>query len=941
MTHGTQSQSVLHKGCLILILVSCFIAFDKHHAQESPQPFYPDGTYLEDVPTPDEVLGFPLGQKPARYDEAIRYLKILDEISPRGQLMETGETHEGRKLYIFLVTSEDNMEKLEEIRDNHAKLADPRRIRSNSEAESIIESNPAVVWLMYNVHGNELSGADASLQLAYQLTAGTDETTKNILQEVIVGIDPIENPDGRERTLAQLQQWKGYVPSTDVQNITHSGVWPGGRTNHYLFDMNRDWFILSQPESRARVKTILQWNPQLVVDAHEMGSFSTYFFNPPREPISLNIPPVILKWWEVFSTDQARAFDKYGWSYYTRESFDEWYPGYGSSWPYFMGSIAILYEQARTSGTHVKRPDGTVLSFREAIHHQFVSSLANARTAAENRKALLRDFYRTKQETISGPKKGDVQAYIINPGENPARTRRLIKKLLMQSIEVEMATKDFRMSDIRSYWNANTTTNTLPKGTYIIRMNQPMHRLIKAILEFDPRLTTKFLREERESLEKGRGTRMYEVGAWSMLLAYDVDAYVSTTRPSVETKSVTVLPESEGHVTEPNATYGFIIDYQDDHAVDALIHLLEHGYKVCSANKPFTIAGRSFSRGSLLLRIHENPKSLIEDIKNIARLSHAVIYGINTAMTDKGPDFGSQEFRLLTQPRLAVLTGPGINTSNFGALWYLLDCELKCKHTILDVTNLSRIDLRKYNVLILPSTWRGPEAYKQIFGKKELKSLKGWVADGGTLVAIGNGAVFLADTTTSFSKVRLRRQVLKDLEQYKAAYEQEKNIGKTKIDSLAIWEGADTSNPDEKQKETPKVDVKALKTLDEKQRVFMPRGTILSIDLNEEHWLNFGANQKVPAIVYTSYAFLSKRPVQTAARFSEGSHLRLSGLLWPEARARWEKSAYTTRESYEKGQLILFADEPNYRSYFYGTTRLLINSIFLGPGFGTSQPVMD
>ncbi len=908
-------------------------------SQAEERPFYPQGTYMQDVPSPEDVLGFPLGKRPAHYDEIVKYLMTLSEKSPRVHLLETGQTHEGRRLYVAIISSEENMERIDEIRKNLSVLADPRRKESSARAQEIISSNPAVVWMMYNVHGNELSGADASLQVAYQLAAGTDETTKTIRKELIVGIDPSENPDGRERTLAQLQQWNGVVPTSDTQHIFHSGVWPGGRTNHYLFDMNRDWFILSQSETRARVKTILQWHPQFVVDAHEMGSFSTYFFNPPREPISLHLPPTIRKWWTIFAQDQAEAFDRYGWSYYTAESFDEWYPGYGSSWGYFLGAVSILYEQARTSGTQVKRPDGTTLTFREAVHHQFTSSMANITTATRNREAILRDYYQTKREAVSTTKRGDVQAYYITPGTNPTRARRLVEKLLEQGIEVERAEADFRINQLQSYWDSKPVTRTLPQGTYIIKMNQPLSLLITAILEFDPRLTSKFLQEEKESLEKGRGTRMYEVSAWSMLMAYGVDAYTSTAYPSVKTSTVRELLEPEGRVTNPQPAYGYLIDYCDDHAVDALISLLDSDYKIYAANKPFEIEKKSFCRGSLLLRINENPETLPEGIQKVAQATHVQIMGVNTAFTEKGPDLGSPQFRLLYPSRVALLTGPGFNTSNFGALWYLLDYELQCQHTILNILDIGRIDLRKYNVLILPSTRSNPETLQQLFGKKGLKELKDWVTNGGTLIGMDNSTAFLADTTRTFSKVRQRRQVLKTLAQYEAAYLQEKGIERIKIDSLAIWEGTGTNEPKQKEKEEPKADVKALASLDKKQQVYMPRGAILRVDLDTEHWLNFGCDSQIPAILYTPYAYLSKKPVQTAARFSEASDLRLSGLLWPEARKRWEKSAYATREAYGKGQIILFAGEPNYRSYFYGTTRLLLNSIFLGPGFGTQQPV--
>jgi len=934
-----------------MLRITCLAAFlvpGESISQEYTTPFYPDGTYESGIPSPEEVLGFPVGERPALYEEVVRYIKTLADQSDRVLLFESGETYEHRTMYYLVVSSEENLARLTDIVEGGvAKLADPRTLSSDNEAQSLIDSIPAVVWMMYSIHGDEFSGTDSSLQLAYQLAAGTDPATEQIRRKLVVGIDPMENPDGRERYIAQMRQWSGSSYNTDSQSIQHTGAWPWGRTNHYLFDLNRDWFIQAHPESRARVRTLLRWNPQVVVDAHEMGSFDTYLFNPPREPIHPNIHRSIRNWWKIFSADQAKAFDRYGWSYYTREWLDDWFPGYGTSFPSLYGAVGILYEQAQTDGTPIKRPDGTVLTFREAVHHQLTSSLANITTAADNNKALLRNYYEMKKEALSTRKKGDIQTYYINPEKNPARARKLVERLLMLGIEVETTGEAVQLKNLRSCWSTEPVKRTLPQGTYVIRLTQPLRPLINSILEFDPRMTTAFLQSERESLEKGRGTRMYEASAWSMLLAYDVDAYVSTDTPAVGTVMIDIVSEPDGHVVNPEPAYGFIIDYRDDSAVDALIDLFEKGYTVRSAKKPVTIEGRSFSRGSLLLRVQENPGSLNEDLREVARTAHTNIYGVDTALSQEGPDLGGREFQLLAAPRIALLTGPSISMYSFGTLWYMLDHELNCRHTVINSTYLNSLDLRKYNVLIMPSAGSSPETYRRILGDSGLKKIKDWVSDGGTLIGVGAGAVFLADSTTVFSKVKLRRQALGELDLYRDAVQREDSAGTAQVDSLTVWEGAaDIDAQDKNAKKKDEKEAAKKKLSDEKRaehdrqlRLFMPRGAILRTVLDEEHWMNFGAGEKVPAIVYSQYAFLSKTPVQTSARLSEASQLRVSGLLWPEARERWGKTAYATREACGSGQVILFAGEPNFRSYFYGTGRMFINSMLLGPGFGSRQVV--
>ena len=904
---------------------------------QDPQPFYKNGTYDSTIPTPAEIMGHEIGERPSRHAEILDYFRVLAEISPRMQLVISGKTHEGRTLIYALISAEGNQNKIDTIKENIGKLADPRQLRSGAVTD-IVQNTPAVAWMMYSIHGDELSGADAAVQLAYQLTAGTDAQTQKLLENLVIGIDPMENPDGRDRYLAMMQQWNGNIPNPDVQSIQHAGAWPWGRTNHYLFDLNRDWFILSQPESRARVSALTDWHPQLVIDAHEMGAFSSFLFPPARKPVNQNYQHRLLKWIEKFAADDAKAFDAYGWSYYTREWLEEWYPGYGSSLPMLRGAVAILYEQASTDGTLIKRPDGTILTFREAVHHQFISSLANLTTLAENRETLLREFYEFKKAAISGKKSG-VQAYFIVPGKNPSRVNRMIERLQMQGVEIEIADAEFSVNSAKNYWEKAAKSHKLPKGTYMIRTNQPLRHLINAVMEFDPRMSTEFLKWERETIEKGKeATKLYEVSAWSLPMAYDVEAYASNTAAPVKTSPVKTIPKSAGQLINAEARYGYLIDFRDDNAVHALLKLLKKGYNVRLKQEASTIKSQVFPRGSLLIRKHENPATLTDDLQQISTETGTKIYGINTSLAEKGSDLGGDENYLLTEPRIALLAGPNLSAYNVGAMWYLLDYELGMRFSIIPNANINRADLRKYNVLILPSTRGGQETYGRIFGKNGIKKLKTWVSNGGTLIGIGNASAFLADSASKMSQVRLKRQSLKMLDKYQNALENEWQTGKYVIDSLAMWEGESQAPVSETMTKT-KTDTSKLAELDKRQRSFQPRGAFLNLTLDTEHWLTAGMGAQVPALLYSSYAYLSKKPVETVGRFSDAHNLRLSGLLWPEARERWQKTAYLTRESLGSGQIILFADEPNFRSYTYGTARLLINAMLLGPGCGTHQSV--
>jgi hypothetical protein len=404
---------------------------------------------------------------------------------------------------------------------------------------------------------------------------------------------------------------------------------------------------------------------------------------------------------------------------------------------------------------------------------------------------------------------------------------------------------------------------------------------------------------------------------------------------------VTEIAPSVGQLENPQAQYGYLFSYGSRGATLTVARLLEQGFKLRVAKKPFTVEGKKFAPGTILLRKSENPATdVVSVLQNLSEGFGINVFGVNTALAEEGTDLGGNEFELLQMPKIGLLANSPINFTDFGAIWHLLDQKLDMRITAIDIARFGWTDLSLYNVLIFPSSWGGGEEYSRQLGKGGIAKLKQWVENGGTLIAIGSAAAFAADTSVGLSQVRLKEVILDSLPVYEKSLAKLEQAEEFQIDTIALWQLKETPVIEKKEQEekATQTDSKTLKEADERGKLFMPRGAILRVNLDIEHWLSFGAGEKVPVLVYSSDAFMSKEPVQSVGRFAKTPELRLGGLLWPEARQRWAQTAYMTRESKGKGQVILFATPPNFRGYFNGAERLLVNAFLLGPGLGAEIP---
>lgn len=910
--------------------------------QEPPIPFgdpphlawtepWSEGTEHDpSIPTFDTFLGAPAGTRLAQGNQIRAAFEAWAELSPRMQLFEHGVTHEGRPLYHAVVASEANVERLDQLLADQQTFADPRR----EGAADLIESRPAFAWMGYSIHGDETSGADAAPVLAWHLIAGTSDDVTAILDEVVVVIDPNMNPDGRARTLAQVEQMSGYVVDIDHASMQR-GRWPYGRGNHYLFDMNRDWIAGIAPETRGRWKAVRRYWPQVFVDGHEMGPLETFLTYPQAEARHPQLPDTLLDWQGRFADDLGRAFDSFGWGYYTREWADGWGPFYSDAWGSLTGAVGILYEQARGSGKPVRRASGEIVPYREAVHGQFVASVANLRTLAENRVAIRRDYFEARRAAIGAGAEEDV--FVIRPsGDGDARVARLLAILDAQGIEY--GRNSGTLTDAVDQLGNEAESLEL-EDVVTVSLAQPQGRLASAFLAFDPRLPKQYVDRERADLERDGDGNIYDTTAWDLGRALDLECWWG--RFSAPDGSNRGESNDRGGVALAAPSIGWAIHGDRDQAVSVAARLMELGVRVKVSDRGFVATMREgrrevkLSRGSLFIARHENDgvTDLDGRVRSVRDELEVDLIELRTQRAPdlQQPDLGGGYFTLLERPRVAILSNSPVQPDAFGHLWRHLDVELGVPHTMLDAQAFGSYDLRRYNVLILP-----PGDLSGFLGDHS-EALDRWVAGGGTLIACGSAAASVATEELGLSAVRRHRDVLAEVpiyrEQAQLAFGTERWNGSEK-DLYEDWidaEGGQLALASELE------NVEGLERQDEWARRFAPSGVILRGLVDERHWLTFGCRAELPVFYEGSQVLrtMGAAPI----RFSARGIVRLSGLLWPEARDRLAWGAWCTVERHGAGQVILFASNPVFRGYWLGTARVFANAVVYGPGLGASAPI--
>lgn len=914
------------RALLIVSSVTLFVAA----ASAQNFEFLPGARYDSAVPTLRQVVGHEPGERITMHHEMERYVNALQQAAPtRVKLVKYGETWEGRALYYLVIGSPQNIARLDEIKAGLNRLADPRTI-STADANALIQSLPSVVWLAHSVHGNEISSTDAALLTAYHLLAAQgDAIADAALKQSLVILDPMQNPDGRDRFINYFRQNVGRWPEADPQSAEHNEVWPGGRFNHYLFDMNRDWFAQSQPETRGRARAFLEWFPQIYVDLHEMGSNSSYYFAPPSLPFNPNITKTQLDWLTRLGRNNARWFDKFGFDYFTREGYDAFYPGYGDSWPTLQGALGMTYEQASVRGLAYRRSDETVMLYRDSVQHHFIASLSTIESGANNREALLKYFYEHRKSAVDEAANEAVKEYIITPGGDPSRAARLAATLINSGVEVRRADAAFTNPKARDYFETSAQRRDFPAGSYVVSLAQPAKRLAKALLDRHLDQDKEFLAEQRERNRRRQPEEFYDVTSWALPLLYDVPCFLAE-QPS--TGQFTLLkepPQLSGRVRGEKAALAYLIPWGTQSAAAALADLFRQDVRVHAMDKEFKLNGTTFPRGTLIVKVKDNPNDLHGRMQRLAATHGLDIFTTDSAWVDEGPNFGSAYVRYLPRPRIALAYNTPTSPNSVGWTRYVLEQRYGVPVTTIRTEQLRFADLNRYNVLILPDGSRG--GYSSALG--DAAKIKDWVRAGGTLVAIGDAAAFLSDDKIGLLPSKLERRE-------KGAKREEKKDGA---------EGVTPAEPNRKNdaklpagRATAGAEARDLSDIVKVEKSIEPNdespsstpGAIVRVRLDDRHWLSAGYNSTTTALVDSSRIFTLLKLDQgtNVGIYAPEGRMLVSGFMWEDAQQQLPNKAFVMHAPAGQGSVIAFAEDPNYRAFLESMSLLFLNAVLLGPG---------
>ncbi len=818
--------------------------------------------------SPSEFLGYKLGERFTRHHQVVAYFRHVASNSTNVLLEKYGETYENRPLYTAIITSSDNFNNLEKIRKNHL-------IASKSGDNEFIDDGIAIVWLSYGVHGNESVSSEVSMKVLYDLVNPNHKNSKNWLKNTIVIIDPSLNPDGRDRYVNWYYQ-KGNIPyNTNPDVVEHHEPWPGGRANHYLFDLNRDWVWATQIETQKRLVVYNKWLPHIHVDFHEQGVDSPYYFAPAAEPFHDVITDFQREFQVTIGKNNAKYFDKNGWLYFTKERFDLLYPSYGDTYPMFNGAIGLTYEQGGSgrAGLGIINKEEDELSLKDRLAHHYATAMAAIETSSVHAKRLTKEFFEYYKNAAENPK-GKYKSYIVK-NENTDQINSLIELLNRHEIKFGSVQTDKKISGF-SYKTNKTEKFTINDNDLVISSYQPKSHLIKALFESKTKLS--------DSLT-------YDITAWALPYARGLNVYASTVKLNVKTFKQAEKNNSIRNIEKP---YAYISKWNSINDVSFLSELLKKKVKVRYAKKDFQIEGNSFKAGSLIITRAGNQKNKEFDtiVKSAAKRMNRNIILVSSGFVSAGMDFGSHNVRFIKAPKVAVISGKGISSLGYGAIWHFFEQQVKYPINVIGADYFSSIDLHDYDVLILPEGY-----YSKLLNKSNLAELTKWIQKGGKLIAINTAiSVFAASDDYDIS-----------------VYDDEKS----KKDS-------------KKTKDSIKKEMR-LKPYGDHERNYISNlitGGVFRTTLDNTNPLAFGYDKYYYTLKQGNSRFSYLKNGSNVSVIKDKSNL-ISGFAGKNVINSVKESLVYGVENKGKGTVVYLVDDPLFRSFWENGKLLFSNAIFM------------
>lgn len=828
--------------------------------------FYVSG--FSQTKSPDDFLGYELGSRFTQHYKVIEYFGYVANNNSNVSLLQYGETYENRPLYLSFITAPENFSKLESLRENHLKAAGLVEGSSNEDI--------AIVWLSYNVHGNEAVSTEAAMKTLFALVDPDNQETKKWLENTIVIIDPCINPDGRERYVNWYNQYVNSPYNINPDSKEHHEPWPGGRANHYLFDLNRDWAWLSQIESQKRLVQYNKWMPNVHVDFHEQGVDEPYYFAPAAEPYHEIITDFQRDFQVTIGKNHAKYFDKNGWLYFTKEYFDLLYPSYGDTYPTYNGAVGMTYEQGGSgrAGLGIKTSDEDILTLKDRIAHHYTTGLSTIEISSLNAEKLKKEFADYFSKAKNSPK-GIYKSYVISSSNDVDKIESLKKLLDNHKIAYGLASID-KVQKGFSYKDNTTKNVQLSKNDLVINTNQPKSNLIKALFEPQAKLSDSIT---------------YDITAWSLPYSRGLEAYaLANTIPT--TKDETVL---KGTFTGVEKPYAYLSKWSSINDVSFLSHLLKNNIKVRFSQQPFSVDSKNFEAGTLVITRKGNEK-LGDDFDKIVMATSQQfkrnIHGASTGMVTRGKDFGSDRVSYLKAPKVALLSGKGVSSLNFGEIWHFFEQQIQYPVTVLDTDYFNRIDLRNYDVLILPEGY-----YGNVLGKEKLSEVKEWIQNGGRLIAIDSALDLFADSE-DFDLSRFKND-----DEKKAREEDEKKLKE-------------------------KLELEAYDNLERRYISNLITGSIFKATMDNTNPLGFGFDNYYHTLRLSSNKYAYLKNGQNVSVIKSAKDL-VSGFAGVNALKNTENSLVFGVESVGRGEVVYLVDNPMFRSFWENGKLIFSNAVFM------------